>query len=344
MLNKLPIESLHTHTTLSDGKLSHKELFELASSLDISVLAFTDHDALPSDTELSYLESVREEKTKWIIGIEISAGLPKELANESNGGLHIIGLFTDPKNHALIEYCAQAKLARIKLMEEMVKNLTKLGFTVTKEDCLQASGGESVGRPHVVEALASHPENKAIVEELRKKMEMDSEHDTVLRQKYDEMMEKGERQFPYTLFLSTDSYISTYTNPSFGPDLDEAVALIRGAGGIASVAHYFTVKNKMPLPFIENLLKEKRVDGMETIYGLWNLGGSREEEMKNDQAALRQHLKTHGGLETGGSDAHKPEDLIQYASLQNFSKESIGMSRKIIDSGRINPKWSSFSR
>jgi len=59
------IESLHTHTTLSDGKLSHRELFELAESLGISVLAYTDHDAVPSPTTVAELETFRGRKTKW---------------------------------------------------------------------------------------------------------------------------------------------------------------------------------------------------------------------------------------------------------------------------------------
>lgn len=110
------IETLHTHTTLSDGKLSHKEMFELAESLGVSIIAFTDHDAVPGDETLAYLNGVHGSSTKWILGIEITAGLPKELSDQSNGGLHIIGLFLDPKNNALLEHCEKAQKARVERM------------------------------------------------------------------------------------------------------------------------------------------------------------------------------------------------------------------------------------
>ena len=336
------IESLHTHTTLSDGKLSHKEMFELAHSLGVSVIAFTDHDAVPNNEALAYLESVRESSAKWIIGIEITAGLPKELSDQSNGGLHIIGLFLDPKNPQLLEHCEKAQKARIERMEKMVTNLKNLGFTISTEDCLQASGGDSVGRPHIVEALGTHAKNQAVMVRLMEEMKKDAEHDSALRLKYDNMIESGERQFPYTLFLSGDSYRGAYVETSYCPDLDEAVALIRGAGGIASIAHYFTVKKKISIPFIEKLLKEKRIDGMETVYGMWNIGKNTEQEMKDDQKELERLLDMYEGLQTGGSDAHKEEDMRQYASLTNFSSKSAGMTQKILDTGRVNRRFSSL--
>jgi predicted metal-dependent phosphoesterase TrpH len=336
------IESLHTHTTLSDGKLSHKEMFELAESAGLAVVAFTDHDAVPNDEELAYLENIRRSSAKWIIGIEITAGLPKDLPGQSNGGLHIIGLFVDPKNTALVKHGEKAQKARVERMEKMVVNLKNLGFTITAEDCLRASGGDSVGRPHIAEALASHAENQIIMARLMEEMKKAAEHDPALRLKYDIMIESGERQYPYTLFLSGDSYRPAYVETSYCPDLDEAVALIRNAGGIASIAHYFTVKKKMPFLFIERLLKEKRIDGMETVYGMWNIGKNGGQETEEDQKEIRRLLDRHGGLETGGSDAHTEEDMRRYASLKDFSSKSIGMTQKILDSGKVNRLFSSF--
>lgn len=224
----------------------------------------------------------------------------------------------------------------------MVANLKNLGFTIAAEDCLRASGGDSVGRPHIVEALAMHAENQAVMITLIEEMKKDAENNSELRLKYEGMIESGERQFPYTLFLSEDSYRKAYMESTYCPDLDDAVALIRDAGGIASIAHYFTVKKKISIPFIEQLLKEKRIDGVETIYGMWNLGKSGEQEMKDDQKELKRLITLHGGLETGGSDAHKEEDMRQYAPLADFSLKSAGLTKKIIDSGRVDRRFSSF--
>ena len=57
-----PLESLHTHTTLSDGKMTHRELFDLAQSLGIAILAFTDHDAVPSPEIMAEIETFRAVK------------------------------------------------------------------------------------------------------------------------------------------------------------------------------------------------------------------------------------------------------------------------------------------
>ncbi len=160
------IESLHTHTTLSDGKMTHRELFDLAESLGISVLAFTDHDAVPTPEIMAEIETLRDRKTKWVVGIEITADLPKELRPET-GSMHIIGLFIDPTNAALAEHCRLAQEARIKRMNQIVSKLQTLGFKISANDCLEMSGGESVGRPHIVQALSKYPENNIIREQIR---------------------------------------------------------------------------------------------------------------------------------------------------------------------------------
>jgi len=335
-------ESLHTHTTLSDGKLSHKQMFELAELLGISVIAFTDHDAILNEETLLYLESVRSSKTKWISGIEISSSPPKEIEGLGKGGLHVVGLFVDPRNEALKEHCRKAQIARRERMQKIVSNLHALGFVVSEEDCLRASGGESVGRPHIVLAINSHPENDSVMKNLIEEMRNESLADKDLKAKYEAVMNGGAHELPYSLFLSREAYRPVYVEVSYSPDLDETVALIRNAGGVALIAHYFTVKKKMPFPFMEKLLAEKRIDGMETVYGLWHVGKNDEPELETEKNEVRELLKKYGGLESGGPDAHTEEDIRQYADLSGFAAPSIGMTEKILASGKVNGKWSSF--
>jgi len=340
----MPIQSLHTHTTNSDGKLSYKEMFELTESLDISVVAFTDHDAVLTDEGLEYLENVRDSKTKWISGIEISSAPPKEIteAGMGKGGLHIIGLFVDPKNEALKEHCKKAQAARIVRMQKIVSNLKDLGFTITEEDCLKASGGETVGRPHIVQALESHPENKKVMDSLREEMREDARRSENIHVAYEEMMENGEYQYPYALFLSHTAYRPAYVDVTYAPDLDETAKLIRDAGGVAFIAHYFTAKKKMPLSFIEKLLSEKRIDGLETIYGLWHVGKADEQELETQKDDIKKLLLKYSALQSGGPDAHHEEDMRLYAENNVFSGPSQGMAENIIASGKVSTKNSSF--
>ncbi len=336
------IESLHTHTTLSDGKLSHKQMFELAESLAFSVVAFTDHDAVLNDNAISYLESVRSSKMKWISGIEISAAPPKEIEGLGKGGLHIIGLFVDPKNEAIKEHCRKAQSARVVRMKKIVSNLNELGFTLSEDDCLKASGGETVGRPHIVEALNSHPENEKVIKNLITEMKKETKTDEAIKIKYEAMVNGGSHQIPYSLFLSNEAYRPAYVDVIYAPDLDETTKLIRNAGGVSLIAHYFTVKKKMPFSFIEKLLAEKRIDGMETIYGLWHVGKDDEVELEKEKATIRELLKKYEALESGGPDAHTEEDMRLYASLPNFTAPSIGMTEKLLAFGKTGGRQSSL--
>lgn len=336
------IESLHTHTTNSDGKLTYRQMFELAESLNISVLAFTDHDALLNASAKEYLESVRGSKTKWISGIEISAAPPKEIADMGKGGLHVVGLFVDTENVALREHCVKAQAARVVRMQKIVTNLHALGFQVTEEECLAASKGEMVGRPHIVEALKTHPENQKVIDGLREEMRLAGENDPSVREKYNGMMESGEYQYPYVLFLSQNAFRKAYESVTYAPDLDEAATLIRNAGGIISIAHYFTVKRKMPLSLLKKIMAEKRIDGVETIYGLWHTETSDSKELEEEKRVLHLYAEETGLFETGGPDAHSEEDMRKYAALHEFSEPSIGLTQKILDSGRVDRKNSSL--
>lgn len=337
----IPIESLHTHTTLSDGKLTHREMFELAQSLGVAVIAFTDHDAVPSATIMAELEAQRERTLKWIVGIEITADLPKELKPDS-GAMHIIGLFIDPTNESLIKHCHLAQEARIKRMKEIVSKLQNLGFKITAEDCIEMSGGESVGRPHIVQAIKKYPENNLVMEKIRLEMADEATHNPSIQEKYARMMQKGEHNYPYTLFLSPDAFRKGYAENEYMPDMDEAVKLIRDAGGIAILAHYFTIRQKFSLETLERALSEKRLDGVEVVYGLREYGTDGEKEMNKERDALREMAKKYGALALGGSDAHTVEDLERFVMNDWFSKETIGFTEKVVATGRVNKVFSSL--
>ncbi|MFA5997086.1 MAG: PHP domain-containing protein [Candidatus Paceibacterota bacterium] len=336
------IESLHTHTTLSDGKLSHKEMFDLAESLGVSVIAFTDHDAVPPPEIVAELETLRDRKTKWIIGSEITAGLPKELESSGSASMHIIGLFLDPTNEALVVHCRRAQEARIKRMNYIVNSLKNLGFNISADDCLEMSGGESVGRPHIVLALQKYPENNLVLEKIRLEMADEARRDSAIQEKYTHMMQVGEREYPYTLFLTPTAFRNCYIEPEYMPDLDEAVKLIRDAGGLAFLAHYFTIKSKISLEFLEKLIAEKRFDGLEVVYGLREYGTNEEIEMTRQRVAVHEIVKRHGALAAGGSDAHTQEDLERYVSNDWFSGETAGFAANILATGRVNKQFSSL--
>ena len=342
MKRKLSYQTLHGHTTTSDGLLNYLEVLDVCAENNIGVMGFTDHDSLPDEKNVELLKENKNHPTKWVIGIEISSGLPKGMKGSSSG-LHIVGLFVDPFDKDLLEHSKKSFDSRIEGMEKTVKNLKKLGFDITAEQVLKVAGDAAVGRPHIVQAIKSKKKNLKIIEEMMKKMESDAKKDSEIKKKYDKMMKFGERQYPYVLFLSQDSYIKgEYFSYTYRPDFDKCVSLIRNSGGLAFLAHWFTAKNKITEKVLDKLLKENRLDGVETIYGLWTGMNITRTNMNKQRAILKRLAKKHNKLESGGVDAHSKEDFKLFAKEKWYSDWTLGMVEKIIEKSKVDTTWSSI--
>jgi predicted metal-dependent phosphoesterase TrpH len=329
------IQSLHSHTLLSDGLLTHSQVLDTAAKAGIKVLAFTDHDALPDEKLLEELQT-KESETAWLIGIEISAGLPKELGGGANGP-HMVGLFIDPFNKELLEHCRKSQEMRLVKVKKLVKGLKNLGFDITEQECIDQAKGTSVGQPHVVTALKSKEKNLQIMNQYIEKMKKAAESDPEAKKRYLKMLDLGEDQYPYSLFLGSSAYFSVDAPHTYWLDFDQCASLIRKAGGLAFIAHYTFHKKDLPWENFEKLLKEGRVDGAETVYGLWNRKSEFRKEIDEDRAKIRQILKKHHQLPMGGTDAHKEKDFYDFAADKEYSGETVGMVEKIIEKANVNP-------
>ncbi len=121
-------------------------------------------------------------------------------------------------------------------------------------------------------------------------------------------------------------------------DLDQAVKLIRDAGGIATIAHYATAKKAITPNILESLLKDNRLDGMETVYGLWKYGTDEEQDMVAERQMVKDLVQKYNKLKTGGADAHSERDYQNFAEKKWFSGETEGMVEEII--ARVKPDLS----
>jgi len=338
------IQTLHAHTTNSDGELSHLEVLDVCEQNNIAVVAFTDHDCLIDSDSLKKLRAYKG-KTKWISGIELSSGKPKELGGGAASLLHIVGLFVDPTNKALKEHCKLAQEARVSRMQKMVGNLQGLGFDITEEGCLEASGGESVGRPHIVAALVSMEKNNRRIEELRQKMETESKTDKKIKGKYDAMMERGEGQYPYSILFTNDAYIpNIYVDYQYLVDMDDSVKLIREAGGVAILAHYFTCSKMIDKDMLEGMLEENRLDGAEITNGLFGLNTGTELERRRIETSniVKRLVEKHNKLKSGGVDAHDLQRFVDFANSGEYAEETAGFAEQIIERNNVDTKWSNF--
>ncbi len=328
----LPYESLHNHTMASDGTQSYLEVLESARRNKVGVVAFTDHDTLPKPADVVKLRAYAG-PVKWLIGCEISSGLPHELGGGVTSSLHILGLFTDPTNEALLEHCRRAVAARNERMERIVANLRGLGFVISVEDCLAASGGENVGRPHIVRALNVHPENAAIIEQMKADMEKAAIASAAVAMNYAHMMERPASDYPYRLFLSDDAFVpGVYVDYLYSIDMDAAVRLIRGAGGVAVIAHWYTVERKINAEMLEGLVRDGRLDGVELMGNPMNNAARRAEPV------LSAIAKRTGCVTTYGIDGHREQDMENFVNDPSVCGKSVGQTERLVE--RVKPDLS----
>jgi predicted metal-dependent phosphoesterase TrpH len=135
---------LHTHSTASDGKLAPADLMAYAVEVGITVIALTDHDTL------SGLEEAAEAAAK--LGIELIPGI--EISAEYDPGtMHMLGYFVDPADEELIETLAWLRGGRDDRNKIILKKLASLDCPLEWEEVAALAGGESMGRPHIANAM-----------------------------------------------------------------------------------------------------------------------------------------------------------------------------------------------
>ncbi|MBI3291764.1 MAG: PHP domain-containing protein [Elusimicrobia bacterium] len=184
---------LHIHTNASDGTLTAEATMERAHEAGLTTVAITDHDTtagLPKAEQRAAAMGV-----ELIPGVEINAG--------QGSHCHILGYWIDADDLEFQRALAHFREARQTRIQEMVKKLQRHGLNLLWEDVLTASKGESLGRPHIADAL----HQKGYV------------------------ASRGEAFHRY-LLEGGPAYV-----PSRGPTSQTAIRTIRQAKGIPVVAH-----------------------------------------------------------------------------------------------------------
>jgi predicted metal-dependent phosphoesterase TrpH len=117
--------------------------------------------------------------------------------------IHVLGHFVDPEHASLKAFEDRLAEHRRWRMGEIVKRLDALNVHVKVEDIEKFSGGKTIGRPHVARAI------------------LERGYVATVREAFDRFLADGMPAFVPRLRL----------------EVAEAVALVRGAGGTATIAH-----------------------------------------------------------------------------------------------------------
>ena len=136
---------LHLHTTVSDGRLTPKELVDLLARRGVRVAAITDHD-ITDGLEPAWEAAQAYPELTIIPGVELSTDIP---GNE----VHILGYYIDYKDPDLQASLAHFRLSRVDRARQMVGRLVELGMPVEWDRVQQIAGEGAIGRPHIARAL-----------------------------------------------------------------------------------------------------------------------------------------------------------------------------------------------
>ena len=256
---------LHSHTHFSDGELSPEELVDLAAARGVRFLALTDHEALAGIARAQ--ARARQRGVELVPGIEINC-------HEWEHGfadVHVVGLFLDPDNRQLAAFCERVKRQRIAQKREMIRKLQKLGFAITFEE-VAALAGYSIGRPHIAQVL----------------------------------MRRYPQRFPTTRSVF-EAYIGrgkpAYADREERVAIRDAVRLIRGAHGIAVLAHP-GISSPEGSEKLVQLFAAAGGQAVETRYAYDLINGLSATQSRKLNHRFGKLAAKHGLLESGGSDFH----------------------------------------
>lgn len=256
--NHLGID-LHIHSTASDGSLTPAEILDQAQKLNLAAIAITDHDSINGSREA--LETGIPSSLNFLSGVEISAAHPPFFPG--SGSFHILGYGIQLEDQALNQALNKLREARKNRNPKIVERLNELGFQISLEEINQTVGQVQLGRPHIAYA----------------------------------MMKKG---FVKSIDEAFDKFLGT-AKPAYVDKeriaCEDAVKMIRRAGGIAVLAHpgLLNVEDESKLAALIQNLIEIGMDGIEVYY---------PEHSPDQIKQYTQLAKKYDLLMTGGTDFH----------------------------------------
>jgi predicted metal-dependent phosphoesterase TrpH len=195
--------------------------------------------------------------------IEVIPGIEVS-ANLNGNDVHVLGYLLDPNDRSLREALSRLQADRIAQARGMVERLGELGCPLEWERVVAIAGAGSLGRPHIARAL--------------------------LERGYVESVDEAFSRF---LRRGGPAYVA---GQKFLPE--EAVNLIKQAGGVPSLAHPIIVgasDYRLDLSRLIPALTEAGLEGIEAYYKGYT---------PEITAALLAIASRHRLVPTGGSDFH----------------------------------------
>lgn len=207
------------------------------------------------DTVAGLSQAINQQQ-KYYGSFEVIPGIEMN-AEKDDCEVHILGYFIDYLDDRLHTRLEELKTSRLNRAYEMVRKLRNMGYNITFEQISQIAKSDLIARPHIAQALVQNNDVFSI------------------REAFDKLIGRGR-----------PAYVPRY---KFLPE--EALNLIKAAGGIAVIAHPGLIKNQSLI----NEVIAAGIQGIEVYYP----DHTPEQIEKYEKLAVK-----HGLLMTGGSDYH----------------------------------------
>jgi len=138
---------LHTHSSVSDGTATPRELVTAAQGAGLDVVAITDHDTSEGWGEAA--------ETAADVGITLVRGM--EISTRHRGqSVHLLAYLPDPTYGPLMEGLQRILDGRNARVPAILERLREVGMPLDIEDVHRAAGATAAyGRPHVADALVA---------------------------------------------------------------------------------------------------------------------------------------------------------------------------------------------
>jgi 3',5'-nucleoside bisphosphate phosphatase len=262
-----PRFDLQSHSIHSDGALTPREVVEAAAAAGVELFALSDHDTAAGVPEA--------EQAAAAAGISLVPATEITSIYEGQQDLHVLGYLIDPLEPGLVATLEHSRGDRQRRGEAMANALRELGFELDDAALAErAARSQSIGRPHLAQAVVSQPANRERLE--------------------------AEGLLDPTAFLV--SYLIE-GRPAFrdreAPSVEQAIELIHSAGGVAVWAHpFWDIKESAAVLEAIDRFRASGLDGVEVFYGT---------HTREQTELLVERCAELGLLTTGSSDYHGPQ-------------------------------------
>lgn len=276
---------LQSHSLHSDGALPPGAVVSAAAAAGVRLLSLTDHDSV--DGVCAACDAAHEAGIGLVSGVEISA------LDVDGRDLHILGYRIDHEQQELTEALEHFRGDRRRRATRMAEALRALGFELDHPALRRrADAGQSIGRPHLAEAVVGHPANAARLRE------EDVSDPSAFLEAY--------------LIEGRPAYRTRES-----PTIPDAIEAIHTAGGLAVWAHpFWDLADTDQVRDAIDRFRAAGIDGVECFY----VTHTREQT-----DALVDHCDAHGLLMTGSSDFHGPahRHFSRFLAFSTYGHEPV---------------------